>query len=291
VGTTDDRTFFLLWIRVIRLPYLATYEPSNPMCMRRARGADVKSVDEVSPTEPVDGMLITVDDDVDIDQAKREIAETVNKLTSTYELQENPDAGCSDTLSSESGPQRIGLFLILTGFQIVAPSELSYLTARTSCETDQPDPCSIDPPASLSNHDIRSGVPPAGHWPPTTPSLPFTIHSFSPMNPPPTNSFPMSPPPTGPSPTDPPSAPTATSSLRADSPPPVFNFQNNTFVCTNLLLHALNDLRLNSGNGSNFSDHNSGCELSHCSTHFHTLMLSTSFKHGDVPSGICTPSN
>jgi len=37
VGTTDDRTFFLLWTRVIRLPYLATYEPSNPMCMRRAR--------------------------------------------------------------------------------------------------------------------------------------------------------------------------------------------------------------------------------------------------------------
>jgi len=39
VGTTDDRTFFLLWIRVIWLPYLATYEPSNPMCMRRARVA------------------------------------------------------------------------------------------------------------------------------------------------------------------------------------------------------------------------------------------------------------
>jgi len=42
VGTTDDRTFCLLWIRVIRLPYLATYEPSkfqvrNPMCMQRAR--------------------------------------------------------------------------------------------------------------------------------------------------------------------------------------------------------------------------------------------------------------
>jgi len=29
VGTTDDRTFCLLWIRVIRLPYLATYEPSK----------------------------------------------------------------------------------------------------------------------------------------------------------------------------------------------------------------------------------------------------------------------
>jgi len=34
VGTTDDRTFCLLWIRVIWLPYLATYEP---MCMWRAR--------------------------------------------------------------------------------------------------------------------------------------------------------------------------------------------------------------------------------------------------------------
>ena len=29
VGRTDDRTFCLLWIRVIRLPYLATYEPSK----------------------------------------------------------------------------------------------------------------------------------------------------------------------------------------------------------------------------------------------------------------------
>jgi len=29
VGTTDDRTFCLLWTRVIRLPYLATYEPSK----------------------------------------------------------------------------------------------------------------------------------------------------------------------------------------------------------------------------------------------------------------------
>jgi len=48
VGTTDDRTFFLLWIRVIRLPYLATYEPSNPMCMRRARVLPTQAAFRVS---------------------------------------------------------------------------------------------------------------------------------------------------------------------------------------------------------------------------------------------------
>ena len=78
--------------------------------------ADVKSVDEVSPTEPVAGMLVTVDDDVDIDQANHDIAEAMNELTSAYELQGNRDADCSDTLSCESGLQCIGLFLILTGF-------------------------------------------------------------------------------------------------------------------------------------------------------------------------------
>lgn len=61
-------------------------------------------------------MLVTVDDDVDIDQANHDIAEAMNELTSAYELQGNRDADCSDTLSCESGLQCIGLFLILTGF-------------------------------------------------------------------------------------------------------------------------------------------------------------------------------
>ena len=119
-------------------------------------------------------------------------------------------------------------------------------------------------------------APPTGDRPPTTSSLPSAIDSFSSVNPPPMNASPMSPPLTSPSPTSPsqtsppptspptmgpPPSPTATSSPRANSPPPTFSFQNNTFVCTNLLLHALNDLRLNSGNGSIFSDHNIGGEL------------------------------
>jgi len=77
--------------------------------------ADLNLVDEVSPTEPVDGMLVTVDDDVDIDQAEHDITETMNSLASTYELQGDRDVDCSETLSSESGPQRIGF--LLTGFQ------------------------------------------------------------------------------------------------------------------------------------------------------------------------------
>lgn len=75
--------------------------------------ADVKSVDEVSPTEPVDGMLVTVDDDVDIDQAEHDIAETMNNFMSIYELQENRDVGCSETLSGESGLQCIDSYRLV----------------------------------------------------------------------------------------------------------------------------------------------------------------------------------
>lgn len=234
-------------------------------------------------------MLVTVDDDVDIDRANHDIAEAMNELTSTYELQENFDADYSDTLSSESGSQRIEPFLILTGFQIVASSELSYFSARTSCETDQSNPCSM--------------VPPADHWPPTTSSLPSAIDSFSPVNPPPmspplTSPSPTSPPPTsspptgppptsplptGPPPVDPPPTPTATSSPRANSPPLALHFHINTML-GNILIPALSDLRLYSGNGSNFTDRNTGSEL-FSSFHSFSYLLMPSSSHGDVPSG------
>lgn len=53
-------------------------------------------------------MLVAVNNDVDIDQARSEISEAVNELMSTLDLQESPDGDYSDAQSSESGPQFIG---------------------------------------------------------------------------------------------------------------------------------------------------------------------------------------
>ena len=53
-------------------------------------------MDEVSPTEPVAGMLVTVDDDVDIDQAQRDIAKTMDEFMSMSESDH------SDLLSRKS---------------------------------------------------------------------------------------------------------------------------------------------------------------------------------------------
>ena len=47
--------------------------------------ANINPADEVSPTEQVAGVLITLDDDVDIDQAQNYIAEAVNGLMSVPE--------------------------------------------------------------------------------------------------------------------------------------------------------------------------------------------------------------
>ena len=58
--------------------------------------ANINPVDEISPTEPVACMLVTVDDDVDIEQAQSDIAETMGELMS---MSENDH---SDLLSRKS---------------------------------------------------------------------------------------------------------------------------------------------------------------------------------------------
>ena len=169
----------------------------------------------------------------------------------------------------------LALFLILAGFQKVALSVSSYLTARTSFEMDQPNPCSMILPPPLSNHTsyTQSGVSPVEHRPSAlTPLLPSAIGSISPvnsppMNPPPTSPPltsppqmslpPMSPPPTSPLPTGSLFAPTATSSPRGNLLPSGWNFQNSTIY----FILPQNDQRSYSGNGSNFSDINTGGEL------------------------------
>ena len=44
--------------------------------------ANINPADEVSPTEQVAGVLVTMDDGVDVDQAQNDIAEVVNGLMS-----------------------------------------------------------------------------------------------------------------------------------------------------------------------------------------------------------------
>lgn len=71
---------------------------------------------EVSPTEPASGILVIVDSDVDIDQAGSDMTDAVNEPMSTPDLQESPDGDSSDAVSSESGPQFIGLLSDIDSF-------------------------------------------------------------------------------------------------------------------------------------------------------------------------------
>ena len=66
--------------------------------------ANINPVDEISPTEPVAGMLVTVDDDVDIEQAQSDIAEAVTELMSVSE------SDYSDVLSRKSECNLLDLF-------------------------------------------------------------------------------------------------------------------------------------------------------------------------------------
>lgn len=180
--------------------------------------------------------------------AGSDMTDAMNELISTPDLQESPDGDSSDARS-------------------IALSESSYITAITSFETDQPNPYSMIPPTPFSNHTsyTQSGVSPVENRPSAlTPLLPSAIGSISPvnsppMNPPPTSPpqmipSPMSPPPTSPLPTGSLFTPTATSSPRGNLLPSGWNFQNSTIY----FILPQNDQRSYSGNGSNFSDINTG---------------------------------
>ena len=233
-------------------------------------------------------MLITVDDDVDIEQAQNDIAEAVNGLMSVSEND-------SDVVSRKSEHNLLDLSLILTRFQTVASTEFSFFSALTSIENDQPDhsPSTVPPPSINDPLSIQSGGPPVDvHTSPdTAPLLPDMGPTHSPpVGPSPTNPQPMGLPPSSPPPTNlpqmdshPTNAPSATNHDPPPSSPGMGSMRDNTITCQNLyLIYALNGIF---GDGTMIGDHNVGGRPLWLSHSRHPLILNFSCNHEVTPSG------